>query len=186
MNKSLAVNILNLNYDFDQDELEDAYDDAVFTIKRFFLQNVVIESLWLKKNLRLNQIEQAYQTLNGEEHKYLDALVLNKVPSKVEKYLEYEMLFYELKKHLSNCIFCVEVIQVSNAMIQLESQYNQWFLNVIKKQSTGFNNFDLKLNQKVNREILIKLDQVQGNFNQLELQQIAQEKKRIEKLLSIK
>ncbi|MGB0404099.1 MAG: hypothetical protein ACPGEG_08385 [Salibacteraceae bacterium] len=186
MDKGLALNVLELDSSYDNEELEDAYENALFGIKSFLLQNVVIESLWIKKILRLSQIEEAYEVLFGEKRETPNSIKLVNLPLQLESYSEYESLFYRFKKDLSNYESCIGVVGVVKRMILLEKLYYNWFLDITGKMLLLPDSSPVKLNQKAKREVLCKLNNSTNRLSKIELSQISIEKARIEKLLTIK
>lgn len=108
---------------------DEAYEDALFEIRKFLLSKPVLLKTFQSKQTRLKQLHTAFLTLGGTEPMAKPVAAVDFTPSEnvLEHFSHYHAAKNELKRRLSTASGQPEMDRVINELIALERLFVQPF-----------------------------------------------------------
>lgn len=130
-----AAHFLGLSLGFSAEDVQNSEEDMVFPLRDFFLRNPPAEALWNARIRKLTTIAQAAEVLVGAYPEMkLDKELGN--PSSVADLLRgHDEMLAAMRTLISSGCKAAHVLSGAKKILELESEYNQRFLDLTVKHS---------------------------------------------------
>lgn len=186
MNREEALLLLDLKT-FDEEAIEDAWEEKFFKEKQFFLSRVPIQKVFSSHLEKLDKLESVYLFLTEttkNDSAYLPPQDFN--PSELDSILNAQT---KLKIHIANAQSLAELEVAVSEIIKLEKAYCQWVLNTFQSEFSNNQQLIIPLSQKpdiMDFKAVITTYQKLGKINltQNQTQLIENELARVKKWLT--
>ena len=145
MNREEALLLLDLKT-FDEEAIEDAWEEKFFKEKQFFLSRVPIQKVFSSHLEKLDKLESAYLFLTEttkNDSAYLPPQDFN--PSELDSILNAQT---KLKIHIANAQSLTELEVAVSEIIKLEKAYCQWVFNTFQSEFSNDQQLNIPLSQK--------------------------------------
>lgn len=186
MNREEALLLLDLKT-FDEEAIEDAWEEKLFKEKQFFLSRVPILRVFNSHLEKLRKLESAYIFLTQnapKDHEVVQSTEF--VSTDLDSILNTQT---KLKIHIANAQSLAELEVAVSEIIKLEKAYCQWVLNTFQSEFSNNQQLIIPLSQKpdiMDFKAVITTYQKLGKINltQNQTQLIENELARVKKWLT--
>lgn len=173
MDQKQAALVLGLEADYDREDVQDAYDQAIWEVKNWVFRTTVVPTLMESRIKRLTQTHEAFLALEGTTQGMPQAKLSTELSfeNAIQFLEDYEQLGVQIRAALSAATSVPSVNHALQGLNALQNSYHLAIGNTFQKEDLVRLNIDaeVKIGQQADTGVLLRgmrqVDEVEGWFN---------------------